>query len=555
VQQDTWTRDDAAHLLRRAGFGGTPEQIDKLTLLGRDGAVNFLLDGPQAGSAAVLPAVSFEDFKATPPPTPDPELVRKAQAGFAMRRAMRGRPPQTQPSTQVVDGVTYDEAQQAAQMLQQIVRRNQNQNLARLRVWWIDRMVRSDRPLEEKMSLFWHGLFTSGVRELNDNSMYLVAQNALFHREALGNYKQLTHDVIHDPAMLVYLNNDQNLRGRPNENLAREMMELFTMGEGQGYTETDIKNIARALTGLAPNRGGQRFGQQFGMGAMMAPPAGQMAPTTQPAQTVAVLRPFAHDQGAKTIFGKTGNFGPDDVVNLIFSQPQPARYLARKLWQFYAYADPSDADLAPLVSALEESKFELKPALRAMFTSAAFYSQKARFALIKSPTELEVEEMRTLGITPNATEEAALVRQLRSMDQELLQPPNVRGWVGGDNWITAATLYTRYNTASAAVNGALRFGDAAPRFDRRQGRIFAAAAGDAAQPSALFASLGTTPQPAAVVDNAISRFLQRPLSAEKRDALLDVVGAEPLTLGNAQSDERVREMLCLLMSTPEYQVH
>jgi uncharacterized protein (DUF1800 family) len=540
ANQTPWTRDDAAHLLRRAGFGGTPEQIDKLQALGRDGAVDYLLTG-QPADAAIFPSANLEDFKPTPVPEPDPNLVAKAQAGLALRRSLIAQAPTTQPSTTqpsatqpTAAAVTIQEAQSAIQTLQQQARRVQQQDLQRLRIWWIDRMVRTDRPLEEKMTLFWHGLFTSGAREVRSPT-YLVDQNVLFHHEALGNYKQLTHDVIHGAAMLTYLNNDQNVRGRPNENLAREMMELFTMGEGQGYTETDIKNIARALTGLGPTRG-----RRFGGG-----------------DEVVAMRPRAHDEGEKTIFGKTGNFGPDDVVDLIFAQPQPARYLARKLWQFYACPDPSDSDLAPVITALQESKYELKPALRAMFTSPQFYSPQAKFALIKSPTELAVEELRTLGVTPSDVEEAGIGRQLKAMDQELFQPPNVRGWVGGDNWITAATLYTRYNTASAAVNGSLRFAGAGGgrfNFNGRQARPVQNGP-SAVEPVKLFASLGTMATPTTVVDAAIDRFLQRPLQPDKREALLDVIGVEPVKLGEPQSDERVREMICLLMSTPEYQVH
>src|SRR5207302_4084936 len=143
---------------------------------------------------------------------------------------------------------------------------------------------------------------TSGYRDVKSGKM-MFEQNALFHQHALGNYRKLTHAILHDGAMLRYLNNDQNVKGKPNENLARELMELFTLGEGNGYTETDIKEVARALTGLAPGgRAGPNGGRGYG------------GPVT--------MRSFMHDPGEKTIFGKSGNFGPDDVVELLFSKSQ-----------------------------------------------------------------------------------------------------------------------------------------------------------------------------------------------------------------------------------------
>ena len=185
AQSSDWSRDDAAHLLRRAGFGGTPQQIDRLYDLGRANAVEYLVSG---------------------------KLPEEATAPFAhvelppFKLSDEGLNPRLNPERLF--------------------------EMEKLRAWWLDRMVRTDRPLEEKMTLFWHGLFTSGIKETKV-ARWMVDQNLLFHREAIGNYKTLTREILHDPAMLKYLNNDENLKGRPNENLARELMELFTMGEGR----------------------------------------------------------------------------------------------------------------------------------------------------------------------------------------------------------------------------------------------------------------------------------------------------------------------------------
>jgi uncharacterized protein (DUF1800 family) len=497
-----WTRDDAAHLLRRAGFGGTPAQIDSLHALGRDAAVEYLLSGTvPAGAQPVFAPVTFAEFKTTP--------VDKADKPDA-------------------------DLKQLAQMIQ----RQGRADLALYRADWINRMLRTDRPLEEKMSLFWHGLLCSGVQEVKLGTL-MIQQNKLYHENALGNYKHLVGALIHDPAMLKYLDNDKNVVGKPNENLGRELMELFTMGEGQGYTEKDIAEVARALTG---------------MGVL-------------PREVKAQFRPGQHDARPKTIFGKTGNYRPDDVVELIFERPQPAQYLAKKLWEFFVYPNPSQADIAPVADALTQSKFELKPALRVIFSSPAFYESKAKFALIQSPTELAISTARELEQNVDG---APIAAQLGKMGQELFQPPNVKGWPGGEQWITAATLYNRYNACSALVEGKLIGGNGPmiikpnnANAQARELRLERAAANGRpgiarmtpVSPAKLFPTLPAQPTAVQIVDAAIDRFLQRPLNPDKRAALVGIFGNDPIKIGQFSSDQRIREMISLLLSTPEYQVH
>ncbi|HEV8606065.1 MAG TPA: DUF1800 domain-containing protein, partial [Tepidisphaeraceae bacterium] len=326
----------------------------------------------------------------------------------------------------------------------------------------------------------------------------------------LGNYKRLAHEIVHDPAMLRYLNADQNIKGKPNENLARELMELFTMGEGNGYTENDIKEVARALTGLAVGPKGSMF------------------------------RPFRHDGDRKTIFGKSGNYGPDDVVDLIFAQPQPANYLARRLWLFFGTPEPSDADVLPIARVLRESDYAIKPALRAMFLSPNFYSDKVKFSLIRSPVELVAGTVRQLDIQlgPQAIRLAS--ESLNRMGQELLQPPNVRGWPGGEHWITSATLYTRYNICSILASG--------PGGGGRKGGMNAVAV------EKMFNKLPREAGAIDVVDAAVAKFLQRPLPEAKKAALVEAMGNGPIRVGSRDGDRRVLQMVGLLMSTPEYQM-
>jgi uncharacterized protein (DUF1800 family) len=446
-----WSREDAAHLLRRAGFGGTGEQIDRLHAMGKMAAVEHLL-GVRPGS--VFPATQPALFQSSPVPED-----RDARQRY---------------------------------------RREETQ---RYRQWWIERMIRTDRPLDEKMTLFWHGLLTSGIQEAREPA-FIIEQNQLFREQATGNYKTLIKAILRDPAMLRYLNADQNVRGKPNENLARELLELFTMGEGNGYTEKDIAEVARALTGLAVTDRGFTF------------------------------RPTRHDPGSKTIFGRTGNFKPDDVPDLIFARPQPAQYLARRLWEFYAYPDPSPADYAAVTQALQRNNWELKPALRAMFLSPQFYTERAKFALIKSPAELVVGTVRLLEVNPTPALLQSCTRAMDSMGQTLFQPPNVRGWPGGEQWVTSATLFTRYNTASQLVSGVGLSGGV---------RVEAMA--------------GANAKAEQVVDAAVARFLQRPLNDQKRAALLEVMANQPAKASRRDRDNRVRQMVSLVLSTPEYQVN
>src|SRR5688500_1670377 len=232
-----WTREDAAHLLRRGAFGGSPQQIDALHSMGRDAAVEYLISGKgPEGASPVFEPVKLAEFEL--------EEIERGTGKDARKEAIK----------------------------------DSRVALQQYRVYWVERMLKTDRPLEEQMSLFWHGLLTSGLQEVKYGH-WLIQQNQLFHKHALGNYKGLIGEIIHDAAMLRYLDADKNVVGKPNENLARELMELFTMGEGQGYTEKDIAEVARALTGMAVVQ-----------------------------DKAATFRKNKHDAGTKTIFGKTGKF-------------------------------------------------------------------------------------------------------------------------------------------------------------------------------------------------------------------------------------------------------
>jgi uncharacterized protein (DUF1800 family) len=243
------------------------------------------------------------------------------------------------------------------------------------------------------------------------------------------------------------------------------------------------------------------------------------------------------------------------VVDLIFARPQPPQYLARRLWTYFVSPNPSPGELLPIVEAIKRHEFELKPALRMLFLSEAFYDEKAKFALISSPVEMMVATVRNLEVSLGDREQRAIVQAMDRMGQELMQPPNVRGWPGGEQWITSATLYNRYNACAVLVTGTNR---------------------DSAVPDLkkIFPQVKEPVEPEKLVDLAVGRFLQRPLHPEKKKALVETLGEGkiapgvrpaasvqrrrgPLASAGALNtpDARIRQMLALLLSTPEYQVH
>lgn len=495
---DEWTTEHAGHLLRRAGFGGTPEQIEYLTSLGREKAVAYLVDYEK---------VPFEPIPVKIDPAPEP--LRKQYAGKDREEIQR----------------LLAERRRADQL-----------QLQRVSQWWIETMVATPRPLEEKMVLFWHGHFTSGHREVK-SSRALYIQNELFRKHATGNFKTLVNAVTRDPAMILYLNTQQNVKGKPNENYARELLELFTLGIGN-YTEADIKEAARALTGIK----------------------------VRPETGTSFVARRQHDAGKKTIFRKSGNFDADDVVDIVLDQPAASRYIVKRLWTFFAHEDPAPEIVEGLAKVLRDSKFELKPVLKAMFAADAFYSDRARFTHIKSPVELMVGTARMLDIP--AADLLALERGLRGMGQQLFQPPNVKGWDGGEAWITTSTLYNRYNAPALLVFGTndREYQQQRRRLHRimeetvgREGMMMEGESLTTSQPPydpvpAISKAKLTTTE--AVVDYYLRRLLQRPISAERRDVLIQTLTDElkKTNVSDAAAAPAIRGLIHLIVSMPEYQL-
>ncbi len=381
-----WTDAHRAHLLNRAGFGKAPAHAAPNSKAAPEAWVDRLLDVPpqldpsEAPEWTTEPLPSRKDFKGLRD-LPDKERRAKIKE---QQKKMRTE-------------------------------------LSSLRIWWLDRMLKSEEPLQEKMTLFWHGHFVSSSQKVKQSRLHWK-QNNLFRYQGMSSFRDLTISVGRDPAMLQYLDGAKSKKGSPNENYARELMELFTLGEGH-YTEEDIKESARAFTGWTSGR----FSDD------------------------STFRSNLFDSGEKEFLGETGNFNDKDIVNIILKQEQSAKYICKKLWEFYAYTHPEPEIVDALASTFRKHDYQIKPVLREMFLSQPFYSKQAVRTQIKSPVMWLVSLARVLDIDPFPARIG--LRMMDSLGQELLNPPSVKGWDGGRSWVSTSTLILRNNLAHLLING------------------------------------------------------------------------------------------------------
>jgi uncharacterized protein (DUF1800 family) len=326
-------------------------------------------------------------------------------------------------------------------------------------------------------------------------------QNEMFRRRASGSFGALLRGIAHDPAMIRYLDNHVNFRGSGNENLGREILELFSMGEGKGYTEQDLAEAARALTGY-------NFEYNDGQFKFLA---------------------GRHDNTDKTLFGKKGNFGGDDLVVLILQQPATAQYITTKLFRFFAHDNPDAETIEKMCVVLRSHQYELRPMLRNFFQSEAFYSERSLGNHIKSPVELVIGAVRTLKL--ERVDYATIDSTVSDMGQRLFEPPNVAGWEGGRAWIDASTLLLRYNAIANLVE---------------QADLVA------------WMEASRTTDGAVLVDHLARAFLCVPLSAQKREELIAYVGSLPpadeWASQRGELNRRLRTVLVALVSLPEFQL-
>ena len=522
---EPWGAAGAAHLLSRAAFGPTPEAVARLAAMTRQAAVKTVI----------------VDATWAPLPTP-PDWVR--HPWLNTQRGWGDTPPDV-----LADNHGRTTARYANEMDD-------------LRAWWLREMVRTTGPLREVMTLFWHGHFTSSFQKVRiSQSMY--EQNAVFRRHALGNFRELLNAVLRDSAMMLYLDMEEMTGERHNENLARELCELFTLGPGD-YRESDVREIARALTGwtldvpagvVRPNR----------------PDAPRLHRALRRDGLVARFVPERHDGGTKTILGRTGAFGLNDVADILVAHPATARFLAGRLIALFGASDPHGAlqgRLADTFTAHAESDVQLARVVEALLASPEFDGAAARGNQVKSPVRLLVGAARQLALeidpTPN------LARYVESMGQRLFDPPNVEGWPGGETWLNAGSMSVRFHLGDVLLDGRLPAGLeplAVPRSyararDSDRARAVreideARAAARQANRDALglptrfeaeaLLSTGVPATPEGLVEALLDRLVLRsPPDSARRTMVAAARHAPP--------ERRVSAVVRLILASPEYQV-
>jgi uncharacterized protein (DUF1800 family) len=439
-------RARVAHLLRRAGFGASEAELDSYAELGFAGALDRLLSPEQVDDSA-----SDHELAPLALDMADPESRKKIEAA---------------------------------------------------KFWWFMRMLTTQRPLREKMTLFWHTHFATANYKVGD-AVLMLQQNDLFRDNALGSFESFLQQVTRDPAMLIWLDNRANRKGAPNENYAREVMELFTLGIGN-YTDEDVKQAARAFTGYSLN--GER---QF------------------------VFQPNQHDTGDKTFLGETRNWDADDVLATLVRHPETARYLTSKLFRFFVNDNPETATIDRLSSTFVGSGFQIRSLLRDLFSGPEFLSEATYHAQIKQPVDYVIGSLKSLG-TRNVGPD--ITQLLRRMGQDLFNPPDVSGWKGGPAWINATTLFERFNFANRLVT---ERDDAKPYFTDIAGQLQAHGLAE----------------PGLLVDYYLALLVDRDVSAEARAALTTYVQeGGGFVLNDTTVDKKVRGMIHLAMSLSTFQL-
>lgn len=500
---NTWSLNEAAHLLNRAGFGGSPEAITDLHGLGRRRAVDSLLSAADVADAFPLPAWASDE---------------QALADMRVRAEQRRE----------VKIATRNLSPEAAEKLRrekfQQVQKDSRQHTVEGQAWWFRRLLNTKAPLREKMTLFWHDHFATSIQKVKQ-PVLMLNQNELFRQRAFGSFRGLTQAILMDPAMLLYLDSGSSRKGHPNENFAREVMELFTLGEGN-YTEADVHAAARAFTGyeLDPLNG-------------------------------KVTHNHKHwDESDKTILAKTGPFTGKDVINLIFDKPQPATFMARKIWQFFVSDVPPEPAITQLAATLRGADYQIAPLLREIFLSREFYAAARVRQQIKSPIEFLVQLLKQLEVAEPPP--GFPITGQQQLGQVLFMPPNVAGWDWGQAWINTNTLLARYNLAGFLAKGAgpgsmaMQGGGANNKAKANPGRR--AGLGWHGPNYEKIAPAALREHPAQLVDALIFRFFQGQLPAAARTSLIDYATSQ--RRAGTITHTEVAELCHLMLSTPYYQL-
>lgn len=434
--------------------------------------------------------------------------------------------------------------------LEAMANQNGQVNMPLVQLWWMLRLLSTRRPLQEKMTLFWHDHFaTSAAKVVGPPLMH--GQNELLRKNATGKFETLLVEASQDPAMLFWLDNQFNVKGKPNENFAREIMELFTLGIGS-YTEKDVLEAARAFTGWTIGRNARRPRPND-------PPIEQVRRNAE-----FVFRPQLHDDGVKEILGNKGPFSGLDVCGILVGNPQTPKYITKKIWEWFAYPEPDAALLDRMTTKFRDSGLDIKVLLRAVMESPEFYSDKAERAVFKNPVDFAVSTIRQLGVGEALMEQIKGLEQVprarllpavaaqqttKAMGMELLFPPDVAGWDGGAAWISSATMVERIQWADRL------FGVAG---DPGGGRPGAGQGGGRQQRAQIrfpaWSILQQDPSANGVVDKLVSVF-DAPISEAKKAQLVDA--AEKVSEGRTtqrNANQVAAAVTRLIFGSPEFQM-
>ena len=462
-----------AHLLRRAGFGASRNELEEYIAMGYDGAVEALLNPSDPGNM------------------PD-DLIRRYH-----------------------------------------VEQSELRDLAGSAAYWMYRMISTSCPMEEMIALFWHGLFATGYAKLNQ-ARSLLNQVDMFRRSGLGSFEDLLVELSKDPAMIVWLDNNENHGSAINENYGRELLELFSMGIGN-YTEDDIKECSRAFTGWT-------LGNAEYMAVRAAKdsiwPYGRIAWHFD-------YRDEDHDAGEKTFLGETGKFNGEDIIAIIAKQESTARFVATRLFQFFAadeITEDGEKAIQEMIASYFSSGYQIRAMLRTLFHTDYFKSDEARFARVKGPVEMVVGAIRMSGNYQNPALGIEKVSDtMLYMGQGLLQPPTVEGWHEGSEWIDSGALVERVNFAARELSDVT-----SPGVRSIIDRLQAGADHGVLEPSDLADRCLDLLGPIEVSDETHSVLVQY----ANRHGSLDLNDHKP----GDEAEQRVGNMLRLVAATREYQL-
>ncbi len=448
-----------AHLFRRAGFGATRDQLDRYVARGYEATVEELLN-PQAGEPE------------------DQDLVDRYFIASVEARAAGHADPQ-----------------------------------------WAWRLATSEKPLEEKIALFWHGLLAVGGVKL-DHGVEMLTEIELFRRVGLDKFRTILLEISRNPGMMYWLDNQNSHKGAPNENYGRELLELFSMGiddlGGGAYTEDDVKTAARAFTGWA---------------SKPTPPPFFLGPFPMEFR----FDPADHDDGEKTFLGETGNFNGEDIIDIIVKQRATAHFIAMRLYLFFVSNNPNDEEIERLADVFQETDGDIRSTLRSLFNSDHFKSAEVRFSKTKSPAEVVFGAARlTDRFEIPDMDSSTLANQAMFMGQHLLNPPSVEGWHEGEEWVDSGALIERINFAASEVGRR-----DSPGVSQMLRRV--ESAGDELQPDEF-------------LDACLDALGSIEISDYSRAALVEhVAKGAPVAAGTPDFDDRTIETLQLIVSTPEFQ--